>query len=243
MDRTREFLLFAEASGRPQRQVAAPSHSSAALISEIKEQLAHLEKSIDKGQNSDKHIIQKIEDSLQQLYALTQPAGNQAAAGTESEMQQKITSNIRRQYASLSLTLANILRKEQKIRTALDEEEQRARRPPAHSHHTGQQIYQEKQREILREEASSLRKRELESIETHINELGKVITEVSMHISMQGEQLERIDELFSKSKVALKKGSFELNHALAAVSKRRRNIIILFVLLFGLLFLIRSITR
>lgn len=233
MDRTREFLLLAEATGVPQRKKAEKAYGSAEVVSEAEKIVENIEKKARKGGVVDRKEMAEAENILHTLYMYAEDV-----EGETEEIEKKISASVRKKYSKLSLRLSDALRAVQRANSqvAVEQEIGDAKRV----HRKGseiQQMYQDKEQKIVREEISTLRKREMEAIETHINELGQMLTEVSMHIAVQGEQLERVDELFAGSKTALKKGSFELNHALAAISGRRRTIILIFSVFFFLLLL------
>ncbi|KAI5171794.1 hypothetical protein NEFER03_1099 [Nematocida sp. LUAm3] len=231
MDRTREFFLFAESTGAPQRKSKSTGSISATLISEIEEQVKEIETAVDLGKGVKEEKMRECENNLESLFLLQEEKQN------PSEAEKRISASIRRKYAELSLKLAQARKKEKRAKVALEESlAQRKQQRPKGSQH--ESLYMpEKEHQITREETSTLRKREMEAIELHINELGRMVSEVSMHISMQGEKLERIDQLFTQSKTSIKKGSYELGHAWAVMSKRRKNILLLFGALFFLLFL------
>ncbi|OAG31661.1 hypothetical protein NEDG_00136 [Nematocida displodere] len=240
MDRTREFYLFAEATEVPQResetgkdtQSCSIVSTSSQLIDAIEKDVATIEKELQGRRGTRKELFARTEHSLRSLLSL-----QSSFTSSPLPLHHQIGGSIRRRYASLSLRLAQALREEQKQRKeAVDIELERSK-PPRQSTHPQGHMLQTPRQEILREEISTVRKRELERIEEHINELGKMVSEVSMHISMQGEKLERIDELFSQSRTSMKKGYFEMSHALRSISQRRRTIIGLFAVLFLVLFL------
>ncbi|TBU13210.1 hypothetical protein CWI38_0252p0040, partial [Hamiltosporidium tvaerminnensis] len=58
------------------------------------------------------------------------------------------------------------------------------------------------QTELLIEEneIQNLRERVRENIALQINELGQVVSDISLHVSMQGENLKRIDDLMGDSR-------------------------------------------
>ncbi|KAI5190503.1 hypothetical protein NECID01_1009 [Nematocida sp. AWRm77] len=235
MDRTKEFLLFAGATNVPQRQKGPSTDARSALIASIEEAIQSTEAQIVHHKSINKEAVRSIEERLHKLYTMQ-------VSEAETEVQKNILGSIRRKYASLSLRLAGILRESQR-RSAMQEEEARRAQPihaGGHRSPGGASSFLQKEAQhspLHREEISTVRRREMETIETHINELGKMIKEVSMHITMQEERLQRVDELFSTSKTSIKKGSFELNHTLSVISQRRQTILTIFGVLFALLLL------
>lgn len=229
MDRTREFLLFAEATNVPQRERRRRVEAGSALIAAIEADVRAAEQHAAQKRGLHQEAVRRAEANLRELFALQ-------LGDSESELQRNILLSIRRKHASLSLRLSQLLREEQRKVAMAELDRAPARVPPSPRESLSAQP-EHLQLAVHKEEISTIRKRELETIESHINELGKMVTEVSMHISMQGERLQRVDELFSSSRRSIKKASFELNHALAAVSQRRRTMLLVFGVLFGLLLL------
>jgi len=242
MDRTREFSLFIEATSAPQREKRQEQTLSSALVASIEEDLGLIERQVSKKEIS-KEIVKRIENNLKEL-----AREESTREITDDAFREMVRAAVMRKYAALTLRLTKTLREEQKRKMAvqMEEEAKRSReaeraREVGHTRRTEpgeSSAYLAKEKvEIEREESSTLRKRELETIETHINELGRMVTEVSMHISMQGERLQRVDEIFTRSRISIKKGTFELNHLLYRVMEKRRRILIAFGVLFAFLLL------
>ncbi|KAI5180962.1 hypothetical protein NEOKW01_1203 [Nematocida sp. AWRm80] len=233
MDRTKEYRLFVEATRVPQKRIETRKNSTSAVILETELELQELEREEQTTRRLNTTLKQRIESNLSELL------NRQIELSTATRINQLISQGIRRKYTILSIQLTEILKKHQifqRNQLAVEETQTERQTRNQYSKYTGEteQIHRP---QIQREETSTIRKRELESIEQHINELGKMVTEVSMHIAMQGERLERIDHLFTGSKRKMKSGSFELNHALEKISKRRTTIYCVFAVLFLLLVL------
>ncbi|EIJ88716.1 uncharacterized protein NEPG_00497 [Nematocida parisii ERTm1] len=230
MDRTREFRSLITTTNIMQNRVARPAHPSITIIQDISAGLEELEGAVAQRRKISPDEISNIERLLEFLFEqFTEESGAE-------EISKSVEIALKHKHTGFVLRLRSILKKhkenEQRKNAALYQEEQRRARPqmPGMQQETGYV-----QREIQREEMSSIRRREFESLEQHINELGQMVTEVSMHISLQGEKVDLIDGLFTKAKSNLRGGSYELRGALDNVNKKRRTILLVFGVLFGIL--------
>lgn len=234
MDRTREFLLFVESTHLPQRRMQEVSNSEAETICSLERDIEEVEHDITRKRPISQSRMEKAQNALSHL--LTAPLKQR-----DPGLRTSIEIGRRRKYTAFSLRLAEALRKEkrQKQEAVRLEEESRTNSIGFKQPHTmAAQEHLARRYEIQKEEMHEVRRREMEAIEAHINELGKMVSEVSIHISMQGERLQRVDELFDKARGSLKRGHFELKHALIAVKQKRKTLLILFAVLFSL-FLLR----
>lgn len=234
MDRTREFLVFVESTQQPQRREQEVSNAEAEAIGSLEREIEGVEQDISRKRSVSQIRMEQAQSALS--YLLTAPLKQK-----DPELRNRIEMGRRRKYTSFSMRLAEALRteKRQKQEAArLEEEARSASTGPRQPHKKAAQEHLTRRYEIQKEEMHEVRRREMEAIEAHINELGKMVSEVSIHISMQGERLQRVDELFDKARVSLKRGHFELKHALAAVKQKRKTLLILFAILFSL-FLLR----
>lgn len=232
MDRTEEFLSLARATNIPQNPSVRREDASVDTISAIEKDLNMLEVQINLSNTLEKELINRIEHLLSVLFDKSREAG------TFTDIEKSIAKAMQRKHTSLMLRLSSLLSthksNEQKRAAQMQMEEER--RTPNRG--AGQRLYQDTryaQREIQREEISTIRRREFESIEKHISELGRMVTEVSMHISLQGEKVEMIDGLFTQAKSNMRGGSYELRGALEQIRKKRRTIIVIFLVMFGIL--------
>jgi t-SNARE complex subunit (syntaxin) len=83
---------------------------------------------------------------------------------------------------------------------------------------------------ILEEgENTLLRDRQRERMVTQINELGQIVSDLSMHISLQGENLKRIDDVVEHSDDFIRKSIYEVNRTWESISGRRRTILKFFM--------------
>eukprot|EP00866_Antonospora_locustae_P000137 jgi/Antlo1/137/1166 len=67
----------------------------------------------------------------------------------------------------------------------------------------------------------TLRKRML----TQMNELGQIVTDISLHVSFQEEEIKRIDDLVSSSEGLIKESFFEIHRVWERISRRRRRML------------------
>lgn len=252
MDRTREFYSVVEATNIPQQA----AHPEGGWLDEVSKKIAEAEKNM----ASMEKTSTKTYDSLGKFQRLSSAAeeGLRMLSVSMGEVEERpedgpllksgVAAVIRRKYASLSLRLSTALkqkrdslkRDEQKRGAAAQRElEERAlhAEPPGRASHPQQRQSALTQEMIVREESSQVRQREMQSIEAHINELGKIVSDVSMHISMQGEKLQRIDEIFSESRTRLKRGGVEVKKTFEHIVGRRRTLFTFFGFLFAILLL------
>ncbi|KAI5188846.1 hypothetical protein NEMIN01_0214 [Nematocida minor] len=230
MDRTKEFLLLAGAANIVQKPPIPSEDSSLITIAAIEESLNALESAVNQKKAPCKDLIDQVESFLGTL------SEQHAEVDISTEISQSIAKAMQRKHTAMMLRLTSILSRhkenEQRKAALMQMEEQAKSRGPGRSPH---QESGYAHREIQREEISSVRKREFESLEQHINELGRMVTEVSMHISLQGEKVEMIDGLFTKTKSNLRGGSYELRGAQEKVNQKRKTIILVFLVLFAIL--------
>lgn len=235
MDRTREFLSLAASTNVLQKPQSRSEDPSFIRAEAIQLDLDLLEQAISQNNRVDKELIDRIENSLAVLFE------QQSEMNITTEIDECISKAIKRKHTVFMLRLTTLLNKHreqvkrQAVELQIQQEDQERSRPRVHRGSGMQQSAQYAQREIEREEISSIRRREFESLEQHINELGRMVTEVSMHISLQGEKVEMIDDLFTKTKSNLRGSSYELRGALEQVKMKRRTILLIFAVLFGIL--------
>ncbi|KAH9386405.1 uncharacterized protein NEMAJ01_1301 [Nematocida major] len=231
MDRTKEFLSLAATASIPQKRARQSEDTSLIRVEAIERDLCTLENAVSRRSAPSKELIARIEDSLETLQE------QQAEKQGGTEMEECIIKALQRKHTGFVLRLTGALSRhrenEQRLAVELQQEEQ-ARRSRTHGRAQDSQYVQ---REVQREEISSIRKREFEALEQHISELGRMVTEVSMHISMQGERVDTVDSLFTKTKSNLRGGSYELKEALEKVNQKRRTILLVFAALFAVLLL------
>lgn len=60
---------------------------------------------------------------------------------------------------------------------------------------------------------------------TQMNELGQLVTDISLHVSLQGEEIRRIDELVTASEGFIKDSVFEIGRVWEGISDRRKRMI------------------
>lgn len=232
MDRTKEFLSLARTTNIPQASSAQKENATLDTIAAIEEDLNILDGQVSSEKAPSKEIIDRAENLLGTLF------DHCACASTSTEVEENIAKAMQRKHTALMLRLTSILSRhkqnEQRKTAQMEIEEQK--RPINRVTRKGEhQDSQYIQREIHREEISSVRRREFETLEKHISELGRMVAEVSMHISLQGEKVETIDGLFTKAKSNMRGGSYELKEALEKIKKKRRTMIVIFLILFGIL--------
>lgn len=257
MDRTREFDSVVESTHVPQgRRRKAEGWLSAAgrKITDAERGVREMESSAEKKGSYDAltrfhSASSTVEECLRALSVAAEDAGRGDAEG---DLQMGVAAVLRRKYASLSLRVSSALkrreeagRREERAKKAAAEELEQAGREQARENSgdsrvsPGQQLLQREeaaQTMLVQEETTQLRLREMQSIEAHINELGKMVSEVSMHISMQGEKLQRIDEVFGLSRDKIKRGRREIVKTWENVAGTRRLILTVFGILFFILF-------
>ncbi|EHY65309.1 hypothetical protein NERG_01755 [Nematocida ausubeli] len=233
MDRTREFRSLVAATNALQERPRCSEQPSAATVQSAQKNIDLLESAVSQRRVPSSALISDTERQLDILF--DQIAGMQCT----EDIDQSIVRLMKHKHSGFILKLREILSRhrenEQRKAAALHQEEQQRRTPS--TGHAMQQETRHVSREIQREEMSSIRRREFESLEQHINELGQMVTEVSMHISLQGEKVDLIDGLFTQAKSNLRGGSYELRGALEKVKQKRRSILVIFAVLFGILFL------
>lgn len=70
------------------------------------------------------------------------------------------------------------------------------------------------------QEENVLRKRMI----TQLNELGQMVSDISLHVSLQGEEIKRIDEVVDESNNFVKEAIYEINKTWGRVSDQRKRI-------------------
>lgn len=60
---------------------------------------------------------------------------------------------------------------------------------------------------------------------TQMNELGQMVTDISLHVNLQGEEIKRIDELVEGSEGFIKESLYEMNRVWDRVSVRRKRML------------------
>ncbi|KCZ78008.1 hypothetical protein H311_00971, partial [Anncaliia algerae PRA109] len=60
---------------------------------------------------------------------------------------------------------------------------------------------------------------------TQLNELGQIVSDISLHVSLQGEEIMRIDEVVNESSNFMKEAAYEINRTWENVSDQRKRFI------------------
>lgn len=60
---------------------------------------------------------------------------------------------------------------------------------------------------------------------TQLNELGQIVSDISLHVSLQGEEIMRIDEVVNESSNFMKEAAYEINKTWENVSDQRKRFI------------------
>ena len=100
----------------------------------------------------------------------------------------------------------------------------------------------EEQQNSIREDFMHERRRIVKSI----SEIGQIVEDISIHVSLQEEQLKRIDDVVMKTETYSKRALSELKEAWGTISQDRRTIIkffVFWVLLTLLLFFLKRSSR
>ncbi|TBT96571.1 hypothetical protein CWI39_3606p0010 [Hamiltosporidium magnivora] len=235
MDRSKEFMAIVTSTFIPQNSFRnAPSH--------FKNFFMHLEKisinlkEIEKG-CINKHIYEDftfqekiettqilIEDLKKNLSNFIFEAKNEQEELNTENIKEMIRNRLYKNAILLSKYLNRIeeQKKNEKLRRNRFSAEQENRTVSETSEANNQL-----QTELLIEEneIQNLRERVRENIALQINELGQVVSDISLHVSMQGENLKRIDDLMGDSRGFVQKSTHEINKTWNMIRNRRNTFI------------------
>ncbi|KAG0417065.1 Integral membrane protein sed5, partial [Dictyocoela roeselum] len=83
----------------------------------------------------------------------------------------------------------------------------------------------------------SIKHRKQDTLNMQITELGQIMADISLHISIQGESLSRIDDLVSRSDSVLDRTTHELKRTWRRVKNRRHAIFKFFIIWIFIIFI------
>lgn len=217
MNRTNEFHHFIVSLELPQSKPPSGAASSELLqmADEINTQLGFLERQDGYERFVAEQKMCKTLDLLEK-YKLAASA-LQTAPKNESEAThlRGLKTMLNSRYARMMMRY-NSISKRQSERAASD-----TRRRESFSCVDSEQ----QQSQVLMEEQEqrndTLRKRML----TQMNELGQIVADISLHVSLQGEEIKRIDDLVGTSEGLIKESFFEIHRAWERISGRRRRML------------------
>lgn len=217
MNRTNEFHHFVVSFELPQRK----PHSSTAsgellqIAGEINTQLEFLERQ----DGYERFVAEKKMDKTLDLLEKYKLAASalQVAPKNESEAThlKGLKTMLNSRYAKMMMRYNNIS-KRQSERVASD-----TRRRESFSCSDTEQIQSQAFMEEQDQRNDTLRKRML----TQMNELGQIVADISLHVSLQGEEIKRIDDLVGSSEGFIKESFFEIHRAWERISGRRRRML------------------
>ncbi|KAL0266042.1 UNVERIFIED_CONTAM: hypothetical protein PYX00_011759 [Menopon gallinae] len=194
---------------------SAASYELLQVADEINTQLGLLEKQ----EGYERFVAeQKMQRTLDLLERYRLAAGAmQTAPQSESERAhlRGLKALLNSRHARMMLRYNNIT-KRQSERAACD-----TRRRESFSSMEPEQMQSQVLSEEQDQRSDALRKR----MHAQMNELGQMVADISLHVSLQGEEIKRIDDLVGSSEGLIKDSFFELHRAWERISGRRRRMI------------------
>lgn len=208
MDRTNEFAKIVVSTHIPQRQVSSASSPYTRVFevdAMVRKALQELDRTLGKERIYESFTLQaKIDKVREQLQSMRGAMDAEMSYRNDQEAASYASLNgiIRNRVARHLLKLTEVVRRKDSRAQAVEERRQRFDSEP-----------QETQDVVLMEsEEITERVRERQRISMQISEIGQIMEEISVHVSLQEESFKRIDDLMGTSD-ALISGSLDLMKA------------------------------
>jgi hypothetical protein len=206
MDRTSEFTRIVQSTNIPQAQLqqdASPYTQIFQKDGAISKALAELQRTLERDRIYESFTIQGRMDKIREMISEMREAScieRKSANEQELASYANLGAIIRNRMARHLLKLNELTRKREGRSKVVEERRQRYDSGAA----------QAQEAAVMMEDESAVeRTRERRKIAMQISEIGQIMEEISVHVSLQEESLKRIDESMEASS-SLVSGSLEL---------------------------------
>lgn len=233
MDRSSEFLHLVDSLETPQSKPSI--FNSGSQISQMFSEINTLINLLEKGSSYEKYLSgEKIKKTLN-LLEKYKVAINSLDFSHNNDNEKLHTKNLKEMLKNLhSKMMIRFNKVCEKKREKISRDVER-RSSFSYVESSDSSIYQSQIYEEKHQQANDrLRKR----LNVQMNELGQIVSDISLHVSLQGEEIRRIDDLVDNSQNFIKESLYEINKTWEKISMRRRRMIKFFSfwLLLALLF-------
>lgn len=222
MNRTKEYIKIVQTSSIPQKSISnieSPFLEIFSIDKRIKLLLCEITKC--------KYEIYSIRTKVNEVQILCKDVLNRLKlcdfdfnSAQEGEVYTTLQNIIKNRINEYKLEIMKYLRKSEKIEC---ETEQR-RNKFSHSEATSVELTQE-----LVMEEGGVRMRNRQKISQQISEIGSIMEEIGIHVSLQEESFKRIDDLMGKSDKLIDNSVYILKKGIEGVTGTRRSLIKFFL--------------
>lgn len=209
MDRTKEFSMILQATEIPQIHTEAKP-----FFKEVHSKYAELVDAVEKASRTTAYEGYKLQPLLSRAQKLLEEYKQMHTGTSSSADHEEVLDNLRGMIRTNSLRIS--LRLNELKRSFAKHNEAVAKKaavdqielavPIASQSNSQFMVLEEQQQSRQREEFLEERRRIVKSI----SEIGQVVEDISIHVSLQEEQLKRIDEIVTKSETWGKKALREI---------------------------------
>ncbi|KAF7683379.1 putative syntaxin-7B [Astathelohania contejeani] len=247
MDRTSEFYKIIQSTQIPQQKhqtLANPHYELTHRLESLQSSISTLDRRIRQGEES---LL--FQDNINSCEGLIDECNNllsvmEIADETKDEKNSNMALKeiFRTRLLKATLDLSNCLQKEEEKRKK--KKERRKMFSISDTEHTYHPAAVQDMDVLMAEnEIEVIHEKQRQQINMQINELGQLVSDLSMHISLQGESLKRIDDLVEGSDNYLKRSVDEINKTWSMISDRRKRMIKFFAFWILLAFIFYIIRR
>ncbi|KAM0672412.1 hypothetical protein CWI42_011710 [Ordospora colligata] len=240
MDRTDEYMRIVGSTRIPQQSrvdIQSPYSKAFEMDAAARKMLGELENALEKGKVYESFTLQSKMDRVREFVKEmrnTSCAGENARNDQEEASYCNLDAMIKHRAARHLLKLSELARKRESRHQEIVE-----RRKDFDS-----ECIRECQDVVFMEnEVTTERIKERQNISMQISEIGQIMEEISMHVSLQEESFKRIDEMMGTSDTLISGSLDLLRKTLENVSKTRSSIFKFFLFWLLLLLLIWLIRR